>query len=66
MKKNDAIRGFAIKDIRPLAELSGQVWEMEHKKSGARLVWLDRADENKTFGIAFRTTPKDEIGRAHV
>lgn len=38
MKKNDAIRGFAIKDIRPLAELSGQVWEMEHKKSGARLV----------------------------
>lgn len=66
MKKNDMIHGFAIKNIRPLAELSGQIWEMEHEKSGARLVWLDRTDENKTFGIAFRTTPKDDTGVFHI
>ena len=39
---------------------------MEHRKSGARLVWLERAEENKTFGIAFQTQPWDDTGIFHI
>lgn len=66
MKQNDVIHGFVIKSIRPLAELDGKLWEMEHEKSGARLVWLERDEENKTFGIAFRTVPEDDTGIFHI
>lgn len=66
MKKNDRIYGFFIQNVRPLTELNGLIWEMEHEKSGAKLVWLDRAEENKTFGIAFRTIPEDDTGVFHI
>ncbi|MDE7260592.1 MAG: insulinase family protein, partial [Oscillospiraceae bacterium] len=39
---------------------------MEHKKSGARLVWLEREEENKTFSIAFQTQPSDDTGIFHI
>ena len=66
MKQNDVIHGFTVKNLRSLPELSGQLWELEHEKSGARLVWLEREDENKTFGIAFRTVPEDDTGVFHI
>ena len=30
------------------------------------LVWLERDEENKTFGIAFPTLPKDDTGVFHI
>ena len=29
-------------------------------------LWLERDDENKTFGIAFRTVPQDHTGIFHI
>lgn len=39
---------------------------LRHRKSGARLVLVPCADENKVFNIAFRTPPKDSTGVAHI
>ena len=39
---------------------------LRHKKSGARVVCLSCADDNKVFGIGFRTPPKDSTGVAHI
>ncbi len=66
MVKNDVLHGFVVKNVRNLTELDGKIWEAEHEKSGARLVWLDREEENKTFGIAFRTTPENDTGVFHI
>ena len=66
MERNEHICGFVVKESRPVAELSAVLWELEHEKSGARLVWLERAEENKTFGIAFRTLPWDDTGVFHI
>ena len=39
---------------------------IRHKKSGARVMVLENEDENKVFNIAFRTTPENSTGVAHI
>lgn len=58
--------GFALRAVREVAEMQGRLWELEHPKSGAKLVWLDRPDENMTFAIGFRTIPTDSTGVFHI
>ena len=58
--------GFTLKSTRELGELGGKFHELEHQKTGARLVWLERAEENKTFTIAFQTQPWDDTGVFHI
>lgn len=58
--------GFCEVRSAPLPELNATLHEMEHEKTGARLVWLERAEENKTFGIAFPTLPSDDTGVFHI
>ena len=60
------LHGFAVKRVRELPELAAKLWELEHEKTGAQLCWLDRADENKTFSIAFKTIPQDSTGVFHI
>ena len=66
MKINDIMNGFKILEVKEVAELKGRIVEMKHEKSGARLLWLDRPDNNKTFSIAFRTVPSDDTGIFHI
>src|SRR5262245_8428252 len=37
-----------------------------HKRTGAELLSLSNSDENKVFGITFRTPPSDSTGVAHI
>ena len=66
MENGKTYSGFTVREIRPLPELEARLYRLDHEKSGARLVWLDRKDENKTFGIAFRTLPSDDTGVFHI
>ena len=66
MQTGTIIQNFRITSVRPIPELNCRLWEMEHEKTGAQLAWLDRADENKTFGIAFKTIPTDHTGVFHI
>ncbi len=66
MDINQRISGFLVTGCRETGELGGNLYIMEHEKSGARLVWLDRPEENKTFSIAFRTQPWDDTGVFHI
>ena len=58
--------GFTLISRRPLEELDAVLWELRHDGTGARLVWLDRAEENKTFCIGFPTRPWDNTGVFHI
>lgn len=58
--------GFRLTRSREIPEMQGILWAMEHPKSGAKLVWLDRSEENMTFAIAFRTIPTDSTGVFHI
>ncbi len=66
MQKGDVIHGFQVRYSQPLLEIGATLWRMEHTKSGADLIWLDRADDNKTFSIAFKTIPQDSTGVFHI
>ncbi len=49
-----------IKEINSLARL------FRHDRTGARILSLTNEDENKVFGVNFRTPPSDNTGVAHI
>lgn len=56
----ETIKTEYIEDIKSMGTL------LRHKKSGARVLFLENEDENKVFNIAFRTPPSDSTGVAHI
>ena len=58
--------GFRLTNRRYLDEVKAELYELTHVRSGAQLIWLAREDNNKTFGIAFRTLPEDSTGVFHI
>ncbi len=60
------IHGFREVRARALPELSATLHEMEHQKTGAKLAWIERDEENKTFGVAFTTLPENDTGVFHI
>ncbi len=66
MEQNQIVHGFTVLSGRRLDELEAVLWQLEHRRSGARLVWLEREEKNKTFSIAFQTQPWDDTGVFHI
>ena len=66
MKEKDRLHGFTVTRVRDIAEIEGQLVEMTHDKTGARLVWADNGEENKLFSVGFRTLPEDSTGVFHI
>ena len=66
MQTGELLFGFEVRRVRELPELGAKLWELEHKKTGAQLCWLERRDENKAFSIAFKTIPEDSTGVFHI
>ena len=60
------IHGFQLVDERYVAEIKSQARLYRHVQTGAQLLSLINDDENKVFGITFRTPPKDSTGVAHI
>ena len=56
---------FTLVSERNIPELGTRGYLYRHR-TGARLLSLVNDDENKVFGISFRTTPSDSTGVAHI
>ncbi|MHA6690688.1 insulinase family protein [Devosia sp. A449] len=56
----DLIRDEQIAEVNSRAQL------FRHKKTGAEVLSLVNDDENKVFGITFKTPPSDSTGIAHI
>ncbi|MBN1249896.1 MAG: insulinase family protein, partial [Anaerolineae bacterium] len=59
-------RGFELLDVREIEELNTTAKRYRHRKSGAELLSLENEDENKVFGVTFRTPPPDSTGLPHI
>ncbi len=66
MNINEIKYGFTVTSSSRIDEVDGTLYDLSHKKSGARLLYLDRRDENKTFAISFKTIPTDDTGVFHI
>ncbi len=53
------IHGFELTRDTTIAELDAQARIYRHVKSGAQLLSISLDDENKVFGVSFRTPPSD-------
>ena len=58
--------GFTLIREESMREVGGAVRLWKHEKTGAELLSVCNDDENKSFGVAFRTPPKDSTGVAHI
>jgi Zn-dependent M16 (insulinase) family peptidase len=56
----DLVREETIPEVNSLARY------YRHRKTGAEVVSLVNDDENKVFGITFKTPPDDSTGIAHI
>lgn len=65
-KELHALPAYRLEYEEYLKDCSGQGMVFTHIKSGARVMVISNADENKVFGIAFRTPPTDDTGVAHI
>jgi len=60
------IHGFQLQREQSIRELKTHARFYRHAKTGAELLSLSNEDENKVFGITFRTPPADSTGVAHI
>lgn len=58
--------GYQMLKEETLEGIKAKGWLLRHKKSGARVVYIENDDNNKVFSIAFRTPPSDSTGAPHI
>ncbi|MFN8469574.1 MAG: insulinase family protein [Caldilineaceae bacterium] len=58
--------GFDLLRVERIPELNAQARLLRHVKTGAQLLSIENDDENKVFGVSFRTPPTDSTGIAHI
>lgn len=58
--------GFTLIREEELREAGGRVRLWKHDITGAELLSICNDDENKSFGVSFRTPPRDSTGVAHI
>ncbi|KAH9695593.1 presequence protease 2 [Citrus sinensis] len=58
--------GFEKVSEEFIGECKSKAVLFKHKKTGAEVMSVSNDDENKVFGIVFRTPPKDSTGIPHI
>ncbi|KAL4196966.1 hypothetical protein AMTRI_Chr04g248910 [Amborella trichopoda] len=58
--------GFEKVSEQLIEECKSKAILYKHKKTGAEVISVVNDDENKVFGIVFRTPPKDSTGIPHI
>ncbi|MED6182593.1 Homeobox protein PKNOX1 [Stylosanthes scabra] len=65
-KKHFSSLGFEKVSEEFIPEWKSNAVLFRHRKTGAEVMSVSNNDENKVFGIVFRTPPKDSTGIAHI
>lgn len=58
--------GFELFRDEEVSEINARARMWRHVKTGAELLSIEIDDENKVFGITFRTPPSDSTGVPHI
>lgn len=58
--------GFIVRRMTYVNEVGAELYELEHIRSGAKLIYLGCDDDNKVFSVMFRTMPEDSTGVFHI
>jgi hypothetical protein len=58
--------GFVVRRAEQIPEIRVTAYEMEHERTGARVLHLHCDDRENLYAIAFRTPPPDSTGLPHI
>jgi presequence protease len=65
-KVGEIYNGFKLLEEKNVKEINSVTRIFEHEKTGAKLLSFENDDDNKVFGIGFRTPPSDSTGLPHI
>lgn len=60
------IKNYTLLGEEFIESLNSRVYSLEHDETKARVLYIENDDEIMTFGIGFKTPPKDSTGVAHI
>ena len=66
IKVGDRLSGYTVKKISYLDDIQSWLYKIEHEGTRARHIHISNADQENTFGVAFKTVPSDSTGVAHI
>ncbi len=66
IKTGMLMHGFEFLSSNFVKEIDAVLHEAVYLKNGAKLLFIERSDTNKTFAIAFKTIPEDDTGVFHI
>jgi len=66
LEEGQLLHGFELQEKGEVKEINSIGYLYMHKKSGAKLYYLENDDRNKVFSISFRTPPQDSTGLPHI
>jgi Zn-dependent M16 (insulinase) family peptidase len=62
----DELFGYHLESITPLEEINAVLYRIKHTATGAQHVHISTRDKENTFGVTFKTVPRDSTGVAHI
>ncbi|KUG23477.1 putative zinc metalloprotease [hydrocarbon metagenome] len=60
------LHGFKVLRVQVFPEIRVTAYEIEHKKTGAKVLHLHSFDRENLYAIGFRTPPTDSTGVPHI
>lgn len=66
LQAGDRVCGFIVKKVTEVSDVRSLAIELEHEKSGAKMLHVYNDDAENLFAAAFRTPPQDDTGLPHI
>ncbi len=66
MQTGDLFSGFKILRVEPMEAMRLTAYEIEHVKTGAKVLHLHAFDRENLYAVGFRTPPSDSTGLPHI
>jgi presequence protease len=66
LKEGQDILGFRVTRVVPLPNQRSVAYQLEHTRTGARILHLHNDDAENLFSITFPTPPSDDTGVPHI
>jgi hypothetical protein len=63
---SETVMGFVFRKVTPFEPARAVAYEIEHVKSGARILHLHAADPENMFSVFFPTPPPNDTGLPHI
>ncbi|MBN1662757.1 MAG: insulinase family protein [Deltaproteobacteria bacterium] len=62
----EKFHGFHVLRVEKISDIRVTAYEIEHDKTGAKIIHLHCDDKENLYAVGFRTPPKDSTGVPHI